>query len=206
MTVEKLCAAALCALARAITGARAIWRGCPPDMRRRIYFANHSSHIDFLLIWAALPPVVRTMTRPVAGADYWLASPTRRFIAQRVFRGVLIDRRHGAAGDPIRHIGHAIEMGASLIFFPEGTRNTDESLQPFKSGLFHLARRHPEVELVPVWIENLGRVMPKGSFIPAPLLCTLTFGTPLHLAPNEAKDAFLSRARDALLATAAPTL
>lgn len=202
MKLERLCAAILCALARTITGARAIWQGCPPDRRRRIYFANHSSHIDFLLTWAALPPVVRAVTRPVAGSDYWLASPLRRFIACRVFRSVLVDRRPGSGGDAVARIGEALAAGDSLIFFPEGTRNTGEELLPFKSGLFHLARSHQEVELVPVWIENLGRVMPKGSYLPVPLLCTLTFGTPLRLEPGETKVAFLNRSREALQATA----
>lgn len=201
MTIDKLIAATLCTLARTITGARAIWDGCPPDPRRRIYFANHSSHGDFVLIWASLPPALRAITRPVAGADYWLTSPLRRFIAQRVFRGVLIDRTPARQGpNPIDQMGAALDAGNSLILFPEGTRNMGEGLLPFKSGLFHLAKAHPETELVPVWIENLGRVMPKGTFIPAPLLCTLTFGTPMHLAEGEDKETFLERAREALQA------
>lgn len=203
MTLDHFVAATLCQVARLITGARAIWRGCPPDRRSRIYFANHSSHGDFVLIWAALPPALRAITRPVAGADYWLASPLRRFIAQRVFRGVLIDRVPGRSGpNPVEQMGAALADGSSLILFPEGTRNVTDELLPFKSGLFHLAKAHPETELVPVWIQNLGRVMPKGTLIPAPLLCTLTFGTPLQLAPGEAKEAFLTRAREALLASA----
>jgi len=203
MTIDTLVAAALCNLAQLITGARAIWDGCPPDPRSRIYFANHSSHGDFVLIWASLPPALRAITRPVAGADYWLTSGLRRFIAQRVFRGVLIDRTPARQGpNPIEQMGAALAAGSSLILFPEGTRNTGDDLLPFKSGLFHLAKAHPKTELVPVWIENLGRAMPKGTFIPAPLLCTLTFGTPLHLVEGEGKEAFLTRARDALQAAA----
>lgn len=203
MTIDKLIATALCDLARLITGARAIWDGCPPDPRSRIYFANHRSHIDFVLLAASLPPTLRAITRPVAGADYWLTSGLRRFIAQKVFRSVLIDRTPARQGpNPIDQMGAALAEGSSLILFPEGTRNTGDDLLPFKSGLYHLAKAHPGTELVPVWIDNLGRVMPKGSVVPAPLLCTLTFGQPLHLTEDEGKDAFLSRARDALLAAA----
>ena len=97
----------------------------------------------------------------------------------------------------------ALDAGASLILFPEGTRNmTEERLLPFKSGLYHLAMARPQVELVPVWLENLNRMMPKGEIFPVPLLCTVTFGAPLTISAQEDKSAFLERARAALLAAA----
>lgn len=199
MALEKLAAATLCSIARLLTGVRPIWQGTAPDKRLRIYFANHRSHGDFLLIWASLPASLREQTRPVAGADYWLGGSLRRFVAIRVFRSVLIQRKVSrATGNPIQQMSEAIDGGSSLIIFPEGTRNMGDGLLPFKSGLYHLAKTQPEVELVPVWIENLGRVMPKGTFIPAPLLCTLTFGEPLQLQAGEPRDAFLARARAAL--------
>lgn len=184
-----------------ITGARSLWIGTTSTPKQRIYFANHTSHADFVLLWSALPVSVRQKTRPVAGADYWLTNRLRKFLIQQVFRGVLVDRaRHNADEDPLAPLKAALQAGDSLIFFPEGTRNTgEEPLQLFKSGLYWLSQAHPEVELVPVWISNLNRVMPKGRLIPLPLLCTLSFGTPLQILPNESKDAFLQRARTALL-------
>lgn len=200
MAFENLLATALCDFAKVLTGVRANWRGCAPEARQRVYFGNHRSHGDFVLIWASLPPDLRRRTRPVAGADYWLTSALRRYISQRVLRGVLIDRTPGPQrANPIEQMGAALTEGDSLIIFPEGTRNLGDGLLPFKSGIFHLARAHPEVEFVPVWIENLGRVMPKGSYIPVPLLCSLTFGEPLRIAPDESKDGFLDRARSALI-------
>lgn len=194
------CAMLITTLARLVTGARSLWLGCAPQPVQRLYFANHSSHGDFVLLWSALPPALRHRTRPVAGADYWLASRLRRYIIQDVFRGVLVDRRKEGGSDPLRPLREALAEGDSLILFPEGTRNQTPEPLPFKSGLFHLAKAYPKVELVPVWIANLQRVMPKGRALPLPLLCTLSFGEPLHLAAEEDKQAFLERARTALLA------
>ena len=200
--LESLAASFFCGFARLLTGVRPIWRGVTPNRRQRIYFANHRSHGDFLLLWSALPVDLRTHTRPVAAADYWLSGRLRRYISQRVFHCVLINREANRTINPIEQMSEAIAAGDSLILFPEGTRNLGDELLPFKSGLYHLAKACPEVELVPVWIENLGRVMPKGSFIPAPLLCTLIFGEALQLQAEEKRDMFLERARNALLAIA----
>ena len=200
--MDRIIAALVIGFIRLLTGAQAFWAGCRPTAAQRIYFANHASHGDFVLLWAALPPYLRRRARPVAGADYWERSALRRYIAARVFRAVLIDReRREGSPDPISQMVDALAGGDSLILFPEGTRNTtDQPLLPLKSGLFHLATQCPSVELVPVWMNNLGRVMPKGEPLPIPLLCTVTFGGPLERIEGEDKAAFLARARAALLA------
>ncbi|HEX4882773.1 MAG TPA: lysophospholipid acyltransferase family protein [Casimicrobiaceae bacterium] len=203
---EKLVADGICAFARLLTGARALWKGAAPAAVQRIYYGNHTSHGDFVLIWASLPDELRVRTRPVAGADYWNATPLKRWLAHRVLRGVVIERARSEGGsNPVEQMNEALDHGDSLILFPEGTRNTtDETLLPFKSGIFHVIAAHPDVECVPVWIENLNRVMPKGEFLPIPLLCTLSFGAPVRLAAGEDKDAFVDRLRNALLALAPP--
>jgi 1-acyl-sn-glycerol-3-phosphate acyltransferase len=202
--IERVIASTVTLFARFVTGVRGNWPGCLPDPRPRVYFGNHRSHGDFVLIWTVLPRVVRRATRPVAGADYWLKGAARRFIGERVFRAVLIDRTALTREvDPISLMVAALDERSSLIFFPEGTRNTtDERLLPFRSGLYHLARLRPDIELVPVWIDNLNRVMPKGEIIPVPLLCTVTFGTPIRLQPDEERKDFLARARASLLSLA----
>jgi 1-acyl-sn-glycerol-3-phosphate acyltransferase len=202
--IEAGCASAVVVFARLVTGVRGDWRGCRPELRPRVYFANHRSHADFVLIWTILPHRLRRSTRPVAGADYWLNGPIRRFVGERVFRAVLIDRgAHARRQDPIQAMASALDANSSLILFPEGTRNTQEQpLLPFKPGLYHLARARPQVDFVPVWVENLNRVMPKGEIVPIPLLCTVTVGAALTLTTGEDKAAFLERCRGALLALA----
>jgi 1-acyl-sn-glycerol-3-phosphate acyltransferase len=198
-----LTAFAITSAARLLTGARALWLGCTAQPVQRLYYANHSSHGDFVLLWAALPDELRRNTRPVAGADYWQRDKLRRYLINKVFNGVLIEReRSSAHSNPLQPMLDALDNGDSLILFPEGTRNLEDGLLPFKSGLYHLSKARPQVELIPVWIANLNRVMPKGRALPLPLLCTLSFGAPLEQLETESKDAFLERARNALLAMA----
>jgi 1-acyl-sn-glycerol-3-phosphate acyltransferase len=200
--LEAITSSAVTAFARLMTGVRPDWRGCEPVSAQRIYFANHASHGDFVLIWSVLPKELRDRTRPVAGADYWRKSRLRAFLGGDVFKAVLIERdAQNRSEDPIAQMAAALDAGDSLILFPEGTRNmTDEPLLPFKSGLYNLALARPGVELVPTWIDNLSRVLPKGEFLPLPILCSVTFGAPLSLAEGEERKVFLARARDALLA------
>lgn len=194
------------AFARAFTGVRATWRGVAPEATPTVYFANHTSHGDFVLLWSVLPAALRARTRPVAAADYWLGSRLRRFIGEQVFQALLIDRERGAdtrGPNPVQSMARCLRTGQSLILFPEGTRNTGEArLLPFKGGLFHLAQACPNARLVPVWIDNLGRVLPKGSLVPVPLACSVVFGEPLVRQAGESKAGFLARAEAALLALA----
>lgn len=193
---------AIVLFARTVTAVRAIWDGVEPVQSKRVYFANHTSNGDFVLIWAVLPPYIRRRTRPVAGSDYWLTSKLKSFIGRDVFNAVLIDRNpETRTDDPIAQMAGALDDEASLILFPEGTRNMgNEPLLPFRTGLFHLATQRPSVDLVPVWIENLNQVMPKGEVFPIPLICTVRFGEALRLDAGEDKDAFLKRSHAALLA------
>jgi 1-acyl-sn-glycerol-3-phosphate acyltransferase len=199
--VATLCARAIVAFARIITGVQSHWIGCSADPHCRIYYANHASHGDFILVWSVMRPQLRQFIRPVAGADYWRRNRLRTFISNHVFNAVLIERTMSAGSEnPVGQMIDALDAGASLIFFPEGTRNTTgEILLPLKRGLFHLATARPDVEIVPTWIDNLNRVLPKGEFLPVPLLCTVTFGAPLEPVPGEECAPFLARARAALL-------
>jgi len=193
----------LATVSKALIGAYPRWIGCQPEPRQRIYFANHASHLDTVALWSALPPALRRTTRPVAARDYWGGGGLKGLIAGPDLNVVLIDRQRAEPdADPLQPVYEALDAGASLILFPEGTRNPDATLLPFKSGLYHLAQRYPRVELIPVYLDNARRSMPKGSLLPVPLICTVRFGTPLATQPGEDKAGFLQRARDAVLALA----
>ena len=198
--LEKLAAALITGGGRLLTGGHARWIGSEPSGAQRIYFANHTSHLDFALLWSALPPQLRARTRPVAAEDYWSENELRLYLTRRVFRSVLVERTWSdRLVSPIAPMLDALDRGESLILFPEGTRGSGEELLPFKAGIFHVARERPAIELVPVWMDNSHRVMPKGAMLPIPLLCRVTFGTPAHIGLNEEKTAFLDRLRGELL-------
>jgi 1-acyl-sn-glycerol-3-phosphate acyltransferase len=199
-------ATALAAVSRLIAGATVQWHCDPSSEAQRIYFGNHSSHLDFVVIWSALPPRLRRLTRPVAGRDYWEQGTVRRYLSSRVFRAVLIDRAHGggengvaAARASIQRMSDEMADRYSLIVFPEGTRSLTGEVGKFKSGLFHLSRLRPDAELIPVHLENLNRVLPKGEALPVPMLSRVVFGPRLEMVAGEDKQAFSARARDMLV-------
>jgi 1-acyl-sn-glycerol-3-phosphate acyltransferase len=199
----------IAAFARGISGVHVTWAGCRPENRQRIYFANHTSHLDFVVLWSALPPRVRARTHPVAARDYWQRG-IRAYLAKEVFHAVFVDRAargNGArtatsldiARRVIEDLAAALGESDSLIIFPEGTRGTGDCIGPFRSGIYHLARMRPDVELVPAYLENLSRILPKGELLPVPLLSRLTFGEPMRVDPAETKETFLNRAHAALV-------
>lgn len=194
----------LAGMCRAICGPAIVWHCDPRTPRQRIYFGNHASHLDFILIWSAVPAALRRSLRPVAGRDYWENGPLRRYLAADVFRAVLVERSSAESGRAsaeatIRSIAEQMGTRDSLILFPEGTRGSGGEPGPFKSGLFHLTRLRPDVELIPVYLENLNRILPKGEILPVPMLSRIVFGPALATNAGEDKPEFLARARAALI-------
>ncbi len=191
----------LAATARLISGASSRWIDCQPDTCQRIYFANHTSHLDAIVLWSALPAEVRAITRPVAAKDYWEKGPARRYMAKKVFNALLIDRvKIKVHQSPVDLMLKTIGDTYSLIVFPEGSRSAGEEIGQFKSGLYYSAKKRPDLELIPVHIDNLNRVLPRGEFLPVPLLSCITFGPPIWLEQGETKAEFLTKARAAVRA------
>jgi 1-acyl-sn-glycerol-3-phosphate acyltransferase len=210
--LAKLMSWFLLGLVRALTGAQARWHGCPPKAEQRIYFANHQSHADLVMIWAALPAELRGITRPIAAKDYWTKTPFRQWITSQVFNAVYVERERkpdesGVFVDPLQPLIEALSKGDSIIIFPEGTRGNEELPQRFKSGLYNLALKFPHVVLVPAWINNIQRLLPKGEVVPVPVLCSVTFGAPMQVGHRsqgedawlEDHAAFAERARNAVI-------
>jgi 1-acyl-sn-glycerol-3-phosphate acyltransferase len=193
---------ALVGLARFLVGGHAEWVGAAPEARPRIYYANHASHLDALLVWGALPAALRRVTHPAAAEDYWGAGPLRRWVAERGLNAVLISRSD--ARQALRATAELLSAGRSLIIFPEGTRGTERLPLPFRAGLHRLALDWPEVEMIPTWLENPARAFPRGALLPVPITCTIRFGAPLPREAGEAREAFLARAHAALVALAPP--
>lgn len=191
-------------VARFVSGSVTRWVGCKPSCRQRIYYANHSSHLDIILLWASLPSFVRCTVRPAAARDYWGKTTMRRFLALKVFNSIMIDRVFEGMGPraALQSIDSAVTgLGDqySLIIFPEGSRGDGEEVGKFRSGVYQIAKRIPGIELVPVYMENLNRILPKGKVLPLPLLSNVTFGAPIQVRTGENKADFLARLRNALL-------
>jgi 1-acyl-sn-glycerol-3-phosphate acyltransferase len=187
-------------IVRLLVGAHAVWKGCKPENKVRIYFANHSSHLDVLTIWASMPAWVRGGLSAVAAKEYWEKDWLRNYISKRILKAILIKREStDRTEDRLELLEEALKFGRSLILFPEGTRNAGETPESFKSGLYHLAKRNPHIELVPVYLENVYRSMPKGKWIPLPLNCNVYLGLPIFLKEGETRLEFLARAREAII-------
>jgi 1-acyl-sn-glycerol-3-phosphate acyltransferase len=199
-------ATVLAAVSRLVSGAVVQWHCDPNADAQRIYFGNHSSHLDFIVIWSALPARLRRFARPVAGRDYWEQGAIRRYLASQAFHAVLIERGNAgsrnalaAARASIRRMAEEMGDRNSLIVFPEGTRSLNGEVEKFKSGLYYLSRLRADAELIPVHLENLNRILPKGEALPVPMLSRVVFGPRLHTSVDEGKHEFLARARAALI-------
>jgi 1-acyl-sn-glycerol-3-phosphate acyltransferase len=197
------CAGLLAAGARLIAGARVRGSRPPLDHTPRVYFANHSSHLDFVVLWWSLPRGLRERTKPVAAQEYWESTPLRSYVATRLFQAVLVRRTSEpalGARAMLSPLLEELDRGDSLVIFPEGTRGDGADIGEFRPGLYQICRQRPQTEAVPVYLDNLHKVLPKGEFLPLPLESSVTFGAPLRLAPGEDERSFLDRARDALRA------
>lgn len=190
---------------RLVTGARPVLAGGGTvfDLPRpAVFYANHSSHLDFLTLWSLLPGGVRRRVRPVAAADYWVGG-WKGNVARHLFNPLLVARGKGGPADlptggAVERMTAALDEGDSLVIFPEGTRGDGERIADFHAGLARVAAARPGVPVIPVALANVGRILPKGSLVPVPVLVTATF-LPALGRGDEPEERFLARARQVLV-------
>jgi 1-acyl-sn-glycerol-3-phosphate acyltransferase len=183
---------------RLITGIGELPKESLPS-QRAIFYSNHSSHLDFLTIWAALPKDIQIKTRPVAGRDYWEKGILRKYLAHNIFNALLIERVNVTRkSNPLEPMLKALDHN-NLIVFPEGTRSLDGKVGDFKSGIFHIARGRPDIPLVPIYLQNMCRILPKGGFLPVPIIGGIKIGSPLFLREGEKREEFLLRTKEELI-------
>ncbi|MFK8113682.1 MAG: lysophospholipid acyltransferase family protein [Rubripirellula sp.] len=153
-----------------------------PETGPAIIVANHNSHLDVFALMNVLGLKRLRQVRPVAAADYFLTRRLRAWFATRIVGIIPIDRtkiRREDGKHPLDPISNVIQEGGIVLLFPEGSRGEPEQMAQLQSGVAHLAKRHPEVPIVPVFMHGLGKALPKGEAILVPFFCDLFVGHPL---------------------------
>lgn len=145
-----------------------------------ILAANHNSHLDILMIYAALPARLIVTSHVVAAYDYFARNRLLYAIVDFLFRPIWIDRESGS-GDIMERMSACLEAGECVIIFPEGTRGDAGQLGKFKSGVGKLAADHPEAPLLPVFLRGTERALPRKASLPMPIWQHVSIGPPQRL-------------------------
>jgi len=159
-----------------------------PKRGPAILVANHNSHLDTMVLMIACPRTLFNDLRPVAAADYWLKGKFLTWFSRNVLNIVPIYRKKEDRpddADPLEPVGQALTEGSAVIFFPEGSRGEPEQMADFKRGIAILSERHPEVPVVPVYFQGLGRALPRGEGLLVPFLCDMFVGEHLYWSGDE---------------------
>ena len=152
-----------------------------PKSGPALIVANHNSHLDTLVLISLFPLQALPHIRPVAAVDYFLRNQVLAWFALNIIGIVPLPRAlKASAGDPLAGASAALEQDTILILFPEGSRGEPERLSRFKSGVAHLARRHPTLPVVPIFLHGLGKSLPKGEALLVPFFCDVFVGPALH--------------------------
>ena len=152
-----------------------------PHQGPALIVANHNSHLDALVLAAILPLRLLPHVRPAASAEYFLRGRWRSWFARQVIGIIPVATQGGCSrAEALNEVRDALAAGDIVIFFPEGTRGEPEALGKLKSGIVWLAQQLPTVPICPVRLRGLGKVLPKGDWLPVPFFCDAWVGEPLR--------------------------
>ncbi|MBF0505121.1 MAG: 1-acyl-sn-glycerol-3-phosphate acyltransferase [Candidatus Omnitrophica bacterium] len=163
-----------------------------------IVIANHTSHLDAAALLAFFPLKDLRRVRPVAAADYFNSNKCIAFFSRIFFNILPIARKNiGRHQNPLDGLREALEHKETLIIFPEGTRSSSGEMGPFHTGIAHILKEFPQVPVIPVYMSNMYKALPKGEFILVPFICEVNIGKPLFLSGT--KDEIVQTLRDSVI-------
>ena len=165
------------------------------DLDQFIIVANHNSHFDTVAILAALPKSKLKKAHTIAAVEYFGKSSFSKGLMKMFFNAILIKRDSPRA---LILMNEQLKMGKSLILFPEGSRGRPGVISDFKKGIAVLLQRNPSIPFIPVYLDGFGRVLPKDSFLPVPLICKVRFGDPINPESDDI-DEIMSSVKEGIL-------
>jgi long-chain acyl-CoA synthetase len=186
---------------------RVLGRAYVPHNRNVIVVANHSSHLDMGFIRHALGKYGEDIVS-LAAHDYFFGSPVKRAFFENLTNLKPIDRK-ASLRQAIRQASDVIELGKTVLVFPEGTRGTGAEILEFKPLVGHLALVHG-VDILPIFLGGTQLAMPKGAAVPTHREIVARIGPPLcvgdlrrltqGMTPSDAAREVARLAREAVLA------
>ncbi|MFO0876896.1 MAG: lysophospholipid acyltransferase family protein [Gemmataceae bacterium] len=143
-----------------------------------ILVANHTSHLDALVLAAPLPWRQRDRIFPIAAGDVFFETPLVSAFAAGMLNALPMWRKKCGphALEQLRQ--RMLEEPCAYILFPEGARSRDGKMLAFKPGLGMLIAE-TDVPVVPCFLDGCYQAMVAGQRWPRPRPIRLHIGEPV---------------------------
>lgn len=136
--------------------------------------------MDTAAFLAMIPMKGHLEAHPIAANDYFGRSPFARKFFEFVFNTIIINRKGKQEIDKtIEPINLALSQKKSILIFPEGSRGEPEIMGQFKNGIAYILKTHPTIPFVPIYMQGLGKAMPKGDSVIIPHDSKIIVGRPV---------------------------